>query len=167
MRGAARRARKIAGPLRVAEVGVRLGEHAQELLVNLNIERLYLVDSYAPYQDQDTFIDAQQQALFYYKMFQNLRYFWNKVVLVTRDSEFASSLFPDRYFDFVYIDGAHDLEHVRADLRYWWPKVKRGGVFGGHDINFPTVKQAVLEFTEQHKLSLTERSQDWVIVKPE
>jgi hypothetical protein len=35
--------------------------------------------------------------------------------------------------DFVYIDGNHSYSHVKEDLRLWFPKVKRGGVFAGHD----------------------------------
>jgi len=48
-------------------------------------------------------------------------------------SEAASILFPDDFFDFVYIDANHKLEFIRQDIYYWWPKVKRGGIFAGHD----------------------------------
>ena len=39
----------------------------------------------------------------------------------------------DDSLDFVYIDGAHDLESVRADIAAWAPKVRPGGFIGGHD----------------------------------
>lgn len=41
--------------------------------------------------------------------------------------------FDDGCLDFVYIDAAHDYKSVKADLEAWWPKVKRGGMLGGHD----------------------------------
>lgn len=41
--------------------------------------------------------------------------------------------FPDASFDLVYIDGAHDLASVRADLAAWRPKVKAGKWIAGHD----------------------------------
>ena len=39
----------------------------------------------------------------------------------------------DGSLDFVYIDGAHDLDSVRADIAAWAPKVRPGGFIGGHD----------------------------------
>ncbi len=35
--------------------------------------------------------------------------------------------------DFVYLDARHDYAHVLADLFAWWPAVRPGGFFGGHD----------------------------------
>ena len=32
------------------------------------------------------------------------------------------------------------------DFESYWPKVKKGGVFAGHDINLSTVDQAVKDF---------------------
>lgn len=48
-------------------------------------------------------------------------------------SEEASSKFIDGVFDFVYIDANHKYESISQDLKLWWPKVRWGGVFAGHD----------------------------------
>jgi len=48
-------------------------------------------------------------------------------------SDAASLFFPDNFFDFVYIDANHKLEFIREDIGLWWPKVKSGGIFAGHD----------------------------------
>lgn len=40
---------------------------------------------------------------------------------------------PDQYFDFVYVDGAHDYENVLRDLTCYAPKLKTGGVILGDD----------------------------------
>ena len=45
----------------------------------------------------------------------------------------AAPHFPDAYFHFVYIDGNHYEEYVRADLAAWAPKVRPGGILGGDD----------------------------------
>lgn len=53
----------------------------------------------------------------------------------------------DSSLDFVFVDAGHSYASVRADLRAWWPKVKPGGWFGGHDYHdaFPGVRRAVDE----------------------
>ena len=45
----------------------------------------------------------------------------------------AASLFPDEYFDWIYIDALHTYEGVRDDIQYYWPKLQQGGLFSGHD----------------------------------
>ncbi len=80
------------------------------------------------------------------------------VGIVREYSVEGASKFTDNYFDFIYIDAAHDYESVKNDLRAWWPKLREGGVFGGHDY-FPDhrvwrgvpvgVFQAVNEFVQE------------------
>ena len=71
--------------------------------------------------------------------------FEKQIVLHRKDSLCASRLFPDRYFDFVFIDASHDYEHVKADIRLWQHKVKPTGILAGHDIEMSEVKRAVIE----------------------
>jgi hypothetical protein len=39
----------------------------------------------------------------------------------------------DDSLSFVYIDGAHDYDSVKADIEAWLPKVEIGAFIGGHD----------------------------------
>ena len=63
----------------------------------------------------------------------------------------AVSRFGDHSLDFVFIDGSHEYEDVKEDIKAWLPKVKPGGILAGHDYYiegtdwFPGVKQAVNE----------------------
>lgn len=46
--------------------------------------------------------------------------------------------------DFVFIDGDHSTEGVKADIRAWRSKVRSGGILFGHDWNMASVRDAVL-----------------------
>lgn len=49
------------------------------------------------------------------------------------DSADAASMFPDGSVDFCFIDADHTPAGVRRDIAAWWPKVRAGGLLGGHD----------------------------------
>ena len=42
----------------------------------------------------------------------------------------------NQVFDFVFIDGDHRYESVRRDIQAWLPKVRPGGIMGGHDCEY-------------------------------
>jgi len=45
----------------------------------------------------------------------------------------AAAKIPARSLDWVYLDAMHDRDSVERDLRTWWPKLREGGIFAGHD----------------------------------
>jgi predicted O-methyltransferase YrrM len=159
-------------PITAVEVGVEHGFNASEMLNRMNIKTLYLVDPYTAYIDCLT-NGVIQEALdeSYQKMLFSIRYFLDKTVVVKKTSIEASKDFEDNFFDFVYIDASHDYEPVKADINAWWPKVKIGGIIGGHDYKWsPHVERAVREFTEQYNLEFMEfladeRQTEWGIIK--
>jgi len=55
------------------------------------------------------------------------------VTPVHMDSVSAASTYQNGSLDFVFIDGAHNYNAIRADIDAWLPKVKPGGYIGGHD----------------------------------
>lgn len=38
-----------------------------------------------------------------------------------------------RQYDFIYLDGAHDHDNVKAELPLYWDRIAPGGVLAGHD----------------------------------
>ena len=78
------------------------------------------------------------------------------VVLHRMSSLDAANLFKDESLDFVYLDANHALPAIRADIAAWWPKVKVGGLFCGHDFYIrydadtnSDAQTAVAEFAEK------------------
>jgi hypothetical protein len=85
----------------------------------------------------------------------NLQQYLNVLRKVGREStiiratfEKALPLFPDGFFDFIYIDGyARQGQEDGKTIRDWFPKLKQGGVYAGHDYykRFPkTIEQVDL-----------------------
>jgi hypothetical protein len=66
-----------------------------------------------------------------------------EITAVISESVTAAADFSNASLAVVFIDAAHDYDSVLADLRAWLPKVKKGGIFAGHDIDSPDVQRAL------------------------
>ena len=153
------------------EIGVLYGIHADAMLRTLSIQKLYLVDPYITYPE---YLDitspfgwnAERHANTLFQPFQD------KIVKLKKFSADAVSEIPNE-LDFVYIDGNHAYEYAKQDIELYWPKLKKGGVLGGHDYynqgKAREVKKAVDEFIEKNKLELHTsvggHECDWWVVK--
>lgn len=90
----------------------------------------------------------------------------DSVVILGTTSQRAAELFALDSLDFVFIDGEHRYEAVTADLKAWWPKVKLGGVFAGHDYGaFEGVTQAVNEHFGAGNWRSAKSPSCWEVVK--
>jgi len=79
----------------------------------------------------------------------------------------ASELYEDDSLEFVFIDASHKYEDVIDDLNAWYPKVKKGGVFAGHD--YPTwegVTRAVNDFFYSKNLNFYSSESCFIHQKP-
>jgi predicted O-methyltransferase YrrM len=78
----------------------------------------------------------------------------------------ASRCFDNNAVDAIFLDASHLYNDVIDDLRAWWPKVKQGGLFMGHDFYEGTqVKQAVLDFAALENKSVNQWGTCFIIEK--
>lgn len=158
------------------EIGVMEGINALYLLEEPRIKRLYLIDNYKAYFSGSNWFTQDQQDKYYLETIKKMEQHFGRVRFIVKDSIWAATIFPDQFFDFIYIDAGHAYTDVMIDMITWWPKCKTRGVFGGHDygtVNGLDVKRAVDDFMKIHNIegdpSIGMRvgeAMEWAIVKP-
>lgn len=146
------------------EIGVARGWNSRSILKTLNVKMLYCIDPYVEYVSSGGVVHSEYVDCFK-KAQRWLRPWFQKVRFLLLKSHIAVNYFPS--VDFVYIDGDHEYEFVKRDLRLYWEKLRKGGILSGHDFTpyFPGVVRAVVEFADQHSLELTGKMFDWWFVK--
>jgi predicted O-methyltransferase YrrM len=151
-----------------AEIGTWKGINAKIILKTINIEKLYLIDPYNPLIHDVGEKEARKR----------LKGYNDKLIWIKKLSNDAVNDVPNN-LDFVYIDGDHSYKGVKQDLENYYPKIRKGGVLAGHDINLgghlinirPELKytegvaQAVMEFAAQKKLEIFIYGNDWWCIK--
>lgn len=98
---------------------------------------------------------------------------WHMIRPHQADSAEAAALFADNSVNFCFIDADHRYAAVVADITAWWPKVRPGGVIGGHDWHIPGVRRAVYDalgsLAENPRIYSAKRVKKhtcWSMVKP-
>jgi len=143
-------------------IGVGNGINAKNICKCLDIKKLYLIDPYMIYEGYDikkvkNFRLLEQQA--------QCRLKKESVVFIKKLSKNACNMVPDD-LDFVYIDGNHHYDYVKQDINLYYPKIKTGGILGGHEfVDELGVIKAVTEFCHENNLKIHHVSKDWWIRK--
>lgn len=164
------------GQLTGVEVGVYRGDTSAVLLRSFPQLHLFMVDpwdTYAPnhpYYISGDGCSRQTQK----EQLQNLNaakrstdFAYDRRTIITKTSLEAARQFSgladrlegkfDGRFDFVFIDGDHTYEAVKADIAAWWPLVNAGGLLCGHDIDHPRDRRGVWgvrRAVEDHKAAV-------------
>lgn len=160
---------------RMVEVGVAFGGYARTVLKDWIGKEYICVDpwiSQSPevYKERTTGINFDA----YYDECKRMAEKDARVRLVKDYSVNAAKLFPDGCFDVVYIDGNHSREAVEADVAAWWPKLKSGGLFAGHDCynakvdgHYCEVFDVMTEWSARMGLPIhVTRCTSWWVIKP-
>jgi hypothetical protein len=170
----------------VAEIGVDLGDFSEKILALNRPRELHLIDPWTAESGEyrQRLPDgveppaASPRKLATVARFAVVRdRFASEIdgggVMVHRaNSEIAGGQFPDRFFDWVYIDGNHSYEAVRQDLDLYWRKLKPGGYIVCDDYHHAGfwedgVTRAVDEFVANgHARPIFKRRSQFVMRKP-
>lgn len=138
-----------------AEVGVKLAEHAEEIIKYLNPKKMHLIDWYITWPEHREMAISKMAS-------------YNNVEWHIMQSFEAAIVFDKEYFDFVYLDNNHSYEHVIEEIEIWLPKIKKGGVLCGHDYalqGINGVSKAVDEFADKTGYKVNVGGADWWFTK--
>jgi hypothetical protein len=125
------------------ELGVARGDFSLSLLTKGYFSKFYGIDMWADHHDIKEYFEVLNKTSKY-----------SNYLCIRSKFEEALSLFEDQYFDFIYIDGyAHTGQNEGRTLEDWYPKLKQGGLFSGHDYSeqfWPKTKLQVDLFCKKY-----------------
>lgn len=160
------------------ELGVFRAESFCTILQNCpNVKELHGVDSWLPYVD---YLKEPYDGTPAYEMdlktikhirltaLHNIEFSGHKekAIIHEKNSDDAVNDFDNEAFDFIFLDTYMTLEQAEKDLHHWYPKLKKGGLFTGHDWNSSAVQHAVNNYREKYnitkKMSTFDNSWAWI-----
>jgi predicted O-methyltransferase YrrM len=126
----------------MAEIGCFAGISSE--LFAKHCQLLYCIDIWN-LQDENYKERADIHIERAYKSFCKMAEDYPNITTMEAFSMDASTLFPDKSLDLVYVDANHMKPKVKEDIIAWWPKVKQGGWITGHDMWYEGIREAVEE----------------------
>jgi hypothetical protein len=147
-----------------AEVGVCEGDYSELILNTVEPSKLFLVDIWGhislSYNDHNMVSNQEHETRFQYVTKRFLNY--PNAYIVRSLSNAMPQIFPENYFDWIYIDADHSYEGCKRDLNIAKKLVKTKGYILGHDYNwkFQGVVDSVNEFVAENKFYLSFVSAD-------
>lgn len=131
---------------RVLEIGCDIGDTTQFLLDSNPTCNLIGVDPYTNYIDWNG-NNLNEREVVYERFMERLKGYSNRFDLLREYSDDAVEKTLDNFFDVIFIDGLHEYNQLTKDCANYYPKLKEGGIFAGHDYNaIAGVRQAADEF---------------------
>jgi hypothetical protein len=155
------------------EIGSWLGRSAAFLAVEILNSgkqiKFDCIDTWAG-SDEHRYNDVVVNNVLFERFLNNIRPAKEVITPIRKPSLEAVELYDDNSLDFVFIDASHDYENVLKDVKAWYPKVKSGGLFAGHDYvsGWDGVIQAVDEFMLENNYTLdiqSSKENTWGIFK--
>jgi len=114
------------------EIGCESGKTTKFLLESNPNLRLYSIDPFESYVDWNGSYLNRMEVL-HDETMKILEPFSDRFILYRTYSDKAIVYFEDESIDFIFIDGLHTYEQVLKDCINYYPKIKKNGLFSGHD----------------------------------
>lgn len=131
------------GELKVAELGVFIGQVSFKLVQSRPNLMLWMVDKwpsidetsdeYKATKDFHSHMSKETQDKYMRQAQKAIRGFEDRAIILRKWTHEAVDNFEDESLDLVFIDADHSYAGVKRDIKDWWPKVKKGGWLCGHD----------------------------------
>jgi len=148
-----------------AEVGVWRGDFTRMILNQLNPDKLILIDPWENFKDRTAAFDGKTKDAEFEGIYQSVcAKYATEIVAgqVEIKRGLSVSVFEtmkDERFSFVYLDGDHSYEGVKADLAAVFPLMKSGGIIMLDDYHRrgwwgDSVIRAANEFLGEHPAEL-------------
>ena len=131
------------------ELGIASGYYSRAMCDKSRLSKIYGIDRYTDHHD-----DVEMTRMLDFLKDQIAI---NRYTFLRGSFESHLKSFDDKTFDFIYIDGyAHTGQENGATLDDWWPKLKPGGTFAGHDYHEDYIQtiDAVDAFIDNNNLEL-------------
>jgi hypothetical protein len=151
--------------LRILEVGVAYGLHAEHLLTRFEKAIYFGIDPYvSEYDESDSFaMDVHMQyqhetsQLSMDSLYADVKYslenrFRYRSFLIRSSLKPIEKLLPAESFDFIFIDGDHRPNAVESDIRCSLKLIKQDGIIAGDDYLWPGTKEVVLKICNEQNL---------------
>lgn len=141
--------------LKGIEIGTCRGESTAYFLEKCpNIDFLTTIDPYKGYQDWNGEITQETVERFMEVAKKNLKKYGKRVKMLREESVNAADKFEDESVDFIFVDGDHSYDATLADCMHYYSKLKKGGIFCGHDYQtLEDVKRSIDDFRTKYKIT--------------
>lgn len=127
----------------MAEVGCYYGESTLMWASSEKIIKIYAIDPWEDFYDINDGASQKGNMAEVENVFDENIKGISKIIKCKQKSLIAAEKIENKSLDFVYLDGSHKHEDVMNDIKTWIPKIKNGGILGGHDITWRDVASAV------------------------
>ena len=152
------------------EVGAWLGKSVSYLGVEvINSEKnikIYSIDTWKGSEEHKTVegcrsyevFNAVKNDILFDIFLKNISPVKDVITPIKLPSVEAAKTFEDNSIDFMFLDASHKYSDVRDDLNAWYPKIKKGGIFAGHDYGWDEVRAALEEFSSINNITIHPKS---------
>jgi hypothetical protein len=158
---------------RFVEIGVWQGKSLSYLVIEaINNDKKFIIDAIDNWKGSTVQIQkghesyqpiTETEGALFKQFLENIDSIKQYINIIQKPSAEAVTLYENNSLDFIFIDADHEMPYILEDLRSWFPKLKKGGWYAGHDAGHPPVAYALDIFCKENNLSWEQKRTSWLI----